>query len=74
MGWWQAVVGRWFRRAVSLICAGWLPHDRVFVGNGPVESSGSLERHDLNKLALYHLEGGALRFKRPTRKLALSVV
>jgi hypothetical protein len=24
------------RRAVRLICAGWLPHDRVCVGSGPL--------------------------------------
>lgn len=42
--------------------------------SGSVESSGSLERHELNRLALYHLEGGALPFKRRTRKLAPSVV
>ena len=24
------------RLAVSLICAGWLPHDRVGVGSGPL--------------------------------------
>ncbi|UQU68488.1 AAA family ATPase [Couchioplanes caeruleus] len=41
---------------------------------GKVEASGSLERHDMNKLALYHLEGGVAPFKRRTRKLAPSVI
>jgi predicted ATP-dependent endonuclease of OLD family len=38
-------------------------------GRGVIEASGSLERHDLNRLALHHLEGGAVPFKRRTRKL-----
>ncbi|MGN9889829.1 Nuclease sbcCD subunit C [Micromonospora sp. L31] len=41
--------------------------------NGVVEATGSLERHDLNVLALYHLEGGPVPFKRRTVKLALSM-
>jgi len=40
---------------------------------GRVEASGSLERYDMNALALYHLEGGASPFKRRTMKLAPSV-
>jgi len=40
---------------------------------GRVEASGSLERHDLNALALYHLEGGAQPFLRRTKKLAPSM-
>ena len=40
---------------------------------GSIESSGSLERHDLNALALYHLEGGSQPFKRRTMKLSPSV-
>lgn len=41
--------------------------------HGFVEASGSLERLDLNKLALYHLEGGREPFKRRRDKLAISV-
>ncbi|MBU8855752.1 MULTISPECIES: Nuclease sbcCD subunit C [unclassified Micromonospora] len=41
--------------------------------NGVVEATGSLERHDLNVLALYHLEGGPVPFKRRTVKLASSM-
>jgi hypothetical protein len=41
-------------------------------GKGEVEACGSLERHDLNRLALIHLEGGAMPFKRRTKKLAIS--
>lgn len=40
---------------------------------GRVEASGSLERHDMNELVLYHLEGGPAPFKRRTRKLGPSV-
>lgn len=40
---------------------------------GYIESSGSLERHDLNALALYHLEGGSRPFKRRMMKLSRSV-
>jgi hypothetical protein len=42
-------------------------------GKSTVEASGSLERHDLNRLALHHLEGGPIPFGRRTRKLAASV-
>jgi hypothetical protein len=45
-------------------------HDRHGVA---VESSGSLERHDLYTLALYHLEGGPQPFKRRTTKLGPSI-
>jgi hypothetical protein len=41
--------------------------------SGTIESSGSLERHNLNVLALYHLEGGSHPFKRRTMKLSPSV-
>jgi hypothetical protein len=41
--------------------------------SGSIEASGSLERHDLNRLALYHLEGGPLPFRRRSMKLAVSV-
>ncbi|MEV6523130.1 PHP domain-containing protein [Longispora sp. NPDC051575] len=41
--------------------------------HGHIEASGSLERHDLNALTLYHLEGGPAPFKRRTTKLAGSV-
>jgi hypothetical protein len=41
-------------------------------GHGSVEASGSLERYDLNKLVLHHLEGGSVPFKRRTRKLEVS--
>ncbi|KOX06661.1 Nuclease sbcCD subunit C [Micromonospora sp. NRRL B-16802] len=42
--------------------------------NGVVEATGSLERHDLNTLALYHLEGGPVPFKRRTVKLGSSML
>ena len=45
---------------------------RATAGRGELEASGSLERHDLNRLALYHLEGGPIPFRRRTRKLAVS--
>ncbi len=41
--------------------------------SGSIEASGSLERYDLNRLVLYHLEGGARPFKRRSKKLAVSV-
>ncbi|MFV2086811.1 Nuclease sbcCD subunit C [Micromonospora sp. LOL_021] len=40
---------------------------------GVVEATGSLERHDLNALTLYHLEGGPVPFKRRTVKLGSSM-
>ncbi|WZH35539.1 MAG: AAA family ATPase [Microbacterium enclense] len=40
---------------------------------GAVEAVGSLERHDLNKLALHHLEGGKIPFGRRTQKLRSSL-
>ncbi len=40
---------------------------------GAVEATGSLERHDLNRLALYHLEGGPQPFRRRTVKLRSSM-
>ena len=42
---------------------------RASAGRGEVEACGSLERYDLNKLALHHLEGGRTPFDRRTRKL-----
>lgn len=43
------------------------------VTRGEVITCGSLERHDLNELALYHLEGGAGPFKRRTEKFSVSL-
>lgn len=43
-------------------------------GHGRVEASGSLERHDLNKLALHHLEGGMKPFARRAQKLQASIL
>lgn len=40
---------------------------------GELEASGSLERHDLNKLALHHLEGGRPPFERRAKKLIPSM-
>ncbi|TKJ33491.1 AAA family ATPase [Blastococcus sp. CCUG 61487] len=45
---------------------------KATAGKGEVEACGSLERHDLNRLALHHLEGGPIPFKRRTRKLLVS--
>jgi hypothetical protein len=47
---------------------------RATAGRGEVEATGSLERHDLNKLALYHLEGGANAFRRRSGKLSISML
>jgi hypothetical protein len=46
---------------------------RATSGRGEVEATGSLERHDLNKLSLHHLEGGSTAFKRRSGKLEVSV-
>jgi len=46
---------------------------RATAGKGEVEACGSLERHDLNMLALHHLEGGKTPFERRTRKLGTSL-
>lgn len=46
---------------------------KATAGKGEVEASGSLERYDLNKLALHHLEGGRTPFARRTRKLHSSL-
>ena len=43
-------------------------------GKGEIQASGSLERHDLNALALHHLEGGPIPFSRRAQKLEASVV
>ncbi len=40
---------------------------------GSIEASGSLERYDLNRHALYHLEGGPQPFRRRTTKLGPSM-
>ncbi|CCI53351.1 hypothetical protein BN13_380002 [Nostocoides jenkinsii Ben 74] len=46
---------------------------RATAGRGEVEACGSLERHDLNRLALHHLEGGKTPLARRTRKLDVSL-
>lgn len=46
---------------------------RATAGRGELEAAGSLERHDLNMLALHHLEGGAVPFRRRSAKLDASV-
>lgn len=46
---------------------------RATAGKGEVEACGSLERYDLNKLALHHLEGGRAPFARRARKLDSSL-
>lgn len=46
---------------------------KATAGQGRVEASGSLERHDLNALALHHLEGGPVAFRRRSSKLGPSV-
>jgi hypothetical protein len=46
---------------------------KATAGRGELEASGSLERHDLNKLVLHHLEGGPEPFKRRTKKLSSSI-
>ncbi len=45
---------------------------KATAGHGEVEASGSLERHELNRLALDHLEGGPIPFSRRTMKLKSS--
>lgn len=40
---------------------------------GRLLACGSLERHDLNQQALYHLEGGPVPFKRRSDKLSTSL-
>lgn len=46
---------------------------RATAGHGECEASGSLERHNLNMLALHHLEGGRTPFERRARKLHASL-
>ena len=46
---------------------------KASAGRGEIEATGSLERHDLNKLTLYHLEGGPRAFRRRSEKLQVSV-
>lgn len=45
---------------------------RATASGGQVEACGSLERHDINRLALDHLEGGPVPFGRRAQKLAPS--
>lgn len=40
---------------------------------GIVEATGSLERHNLNALTLYHLEGGPIPFRRRSVKLGAAM-
>lgn len=46
---------------------------RATADRGEVEARGSLERHDVNALALHHLEGGKVPFGRRARKLRASI-
>lgn len=46
---------------------------RATAERGEVEARGSLERHDVNKLALHHLEGGKVPFGRRAQKLRTSI-
>jgi len=46
---------------------------KATAGHGAVEAVGSLERHELNRLALDHLEGGPIPFHRRAQKLRVSV-
>lgn len=46
---------------------------KATAGHGEVEASGSLERHELNRLVLDHLEGGPIPFSRRAMKLRSSV-
>lgn len=46
---------------------------RATAERGEVEAHGSLERHDVNKLALHHLEGGRVPFGRRAQKLRTSI-
>ncbi|MGE2718036.1 AAA family ATPase [Mycolicibacterium litorale] len=46
---------------------------KATAGHGEVEAVGSLERYELNALALEHLEGGRVPFSRRTMKLKVSV-
>lgn len=46
---------------------------RANATTGAIEATGSLERIDLNKLALHHLEGGKTPFGRRTKKLQASL-
>lgn len=46
---------------------------KATAGHGQIEAVGSLERYELNALALEHLEGGRIPFSRRTLKLKVSV-
>lgn len=46
---------------------------KATAGHGQIEAVGSLERYELNALALEHLEGGRVPFSRRTLKLKVSV-
>jgi hypothetical protein len=43
---------------------------KATAGHGEVEASGSLERYELNRLALDHLEGGPVPFSRRAMKVS----
>lgn len=45
---------------------------KATAGHGEIEAIGSLERHELNKLTLHHLEGGPSPFARRARKFHVS--
>jgi hypothetical protein len=47
---------------------------RATAGRGEIEALGSLERFDLNKLALHHLEGGPVPYLRRSSKLHVSLL
>ncbi len=46
---------------------------RAASDQGTIEAAGSLDRFDLNALALHHLEGGAVAVRRRTQKLSPSI-
>lgn len=47
---------------------------KATAGHGEVEAAGSLERHQMNRLTLNHLEGGPTPFNRRSSKLRASTV
>lgn len=47
---------------------------KATAGHGEIEACGSLERHDLNRLTLHHLEGGPVPFGRRAQKLSVSTL
>ena len=46
---------------------------RATAGRGECEAGGSLERHNLNQLALHHLEADKVPFQRRSDKLQVSI-